>query len=301
MKAARRLLPALLALCLLLCGCTGDEAAAPAETGPAPAAVPARTPAPECPPYQELPVYMDGLLIDRGYVYEGTAFLSPEPLFDRAGLLMEYTPGPGGFTISAPGLALEAERSAEYLCANGRWFYTPLGCLETGGRVYLPAELLARLFSVSVSVGEDMLRADINSAGLSLLRGGENYYELNFPAEDFYWLSRIIYSETRDQPMAGLIGVGNVVLNRVASDNFPDTVFNVIFDRKGAVQFDPAADGSVLGEPDERSVIAACLCLEGYNTVGESLYFVNPDRGDGSWFEASLRLVISIGDHDFYM
>ena len=47
MKAARRLLPALLALCLLLCGCTGDEAAAPAETGPAPAAVPARTPAPE--------------------------------------------------------------------------------------------------------------------------------------------------------------------------------------------------------------------------------------------------------------
>ena len=47
--------------------------------------------------------------------------------------------------------------------------------------------------------------------------------------------------------------------------------------------------------------IAACLCLEGYNTVGESLYFVNPDRGDGSWFEASLRLVISIGDHDFYM
>lgn len=165
MKAARRLLPALLALCLLLCGCTGDEAAAPAETGPAPAAVPARTPAPERPPYQELPVYMDGLLIDRGYVYEGTAFLSPEPLFDRAGLLMEYTPGPDGFTISAPGLALEAERSAEYLCANGRWFYTPLGCLETGGRVYLPAELLARLFSVSVSVGEDMLRADINSAG----------------------------------------------------------------------------------------------------------------------------------------
>ena len=48
-------------------------------------------------------------------------------------------------------------------------------------------------------------------------------------------------------------------------------------------------------------MIAACLCLEGYNTVGESLYFVNPDRGDGSWFEASLRLVISIGDHDFYM
>lgn len=68
MKAARRLLPALLALCLLLCGCTGDEAAAPAETGPAPAAVPARTPAPERPPYQELPVYMDGLLIDRGCV-----------------------------------------------------------------------------------------------------------------------------------------------------------------------------------------------------------------------------------------
>lgn len=51
MKAARRLLPALLALCLLLCGCTGDEAAAPAETGRRPLPFP-----PERPPRNALPI-----------------------------------------------------------------------------------------------------------------------------------------------------------------------------------------------------------------------------------------------------
>ena len=44
----------------------------------------------------------------------------------------------------------------------------------------------------------------------------------------------------------------------------------------------------------------AKLALEGYNTAGESLYFVNPDIGAGSWFASNLTYVTSIGDHDFY-
>ena len=66
------------------------------------------------------------------------------------------------------------------------------------------------------------------------------------------------------------------------------------------MQFDPAASGSVYREPDALDVIAACLCLEGYNTVGESMYFVNASISDDSWFRSTKEFVVRIGDHDFY-
>ena len=118
--------------------------------------------------------------------------------------------------------------------------------------------------------------------------------------QDVYWLSRIIYAESGNQPLAGQIGVGNVVLNRVDNSRFPDTVYEVIFDRTYGVQFSPVESGSIYAEPDEEAVVAAKLALEGYNTAGESLYFVNPDIGAGSWFASNLTYVTSIGDHDFY-
>ena len=50
----------------------------------------------------------------------------------------------------------------------------------------------------------------------------------------------------------------------------------------------------------EECVIAAKLCLEGYDIVGGSLYFVNPDIGVSGWFRQTRTYVTSIGDHDFY-
>lgn len=47
-------------------------------------------------------------------------------------------------------------------------------------------------------------------------------------------------------------------------------------------------------------MLRAKLCLEGYDIVGGSLYFVNPDIGVSSWFRQTRTYVTSIGDHDFY-
>ena len=47
-------------------------------------------------------------------------------------------------------------------------------------------------------------------------------------------------------------------------------------------------------------MIAACLVLEGYNTVGGSLYFVNPEAADDAWFRQSLTPTVVIGHHHFY-
>ena len=74
----------------------------------------------------------------------------------------------------------------------------------------------------------------------------------------------------------------------------------MVLDREHTLQFEPVGTGEVTAVPDEEAEIAAYLCLEGYNTVGDSLYFVNPARGDASWFERALTKVCVIDDLHFY-
>ena len=80
----------------------------------------------------------------------------------------------------------------------------------------------------------------------------------------------------------------------------PDTVHDVIFDTRYGIQFSPVETGGIYAEPNEQSVIAAKLCLEGYNVAGDSLYFVNPETGSTAWFRETKTFVVTLGDHDFY-
>lgn len=119
--------------------------------------------------------------------------------------------------------------------------------------------------------------------------------------DDLYWLARIICAEACAEPMAGKIAVGNVVLNRVASEEFPDTIYEVIFDRKYGVQFEPVLRGTVFCEPDESCLEAARRALAGKNTVGDSLYFFNPELAESTWISDNRAFYTSIGGHDFYL
>ena len=162
------------------------------------------------------------------------------------------------------GVELKLAESGEYVEVNGRCLYLEGGLL--------------------------------NVDGAELLEAGESFYN----ADDVYWLSRIIYSESGNQSLEGMLGVGDVVMNRVASAAFPNSIYEVIFDSRYGVQFSPVETGSIYLEPTEECVIAAKLCLEGYDIVGGALYFVNPDIGVSSWFAQTRTYVTSIGDHDFY-
>ena len=123
---------------------------------------------------------------------------------------------------------------------------------------------------------------------------------MHYSADDLFWLSHIIHAEAGGEPLAAQIGVGNVVLNRVRSEQFPDSVIAVVLDRENMVQFDPVENGTVARVPDEQAILAACLCLEGYNTVGDCMYFLNPDKASSRWFEENLTEAIVIGNHAFY-
>ena len=100
--------------------------------------------------------------------------------------------------------------------------------------------------------------------------------------------------------MEGQIAVGNVVLNRVRSEQFPNTIYEVIFDRAYGVQFTPTANGTIYCEPDEEAIIAAKLCLEGYTLSEGILYFLNPALSSNFWVPNNRDYVMTIAGHDFY-
>ncbi len=118
--------------------------------------------------------------------------------------------------------------------------------------------------------------------------------------EDLYWLSRIISAEAKGESFTGQIGVGTVVLNRVKSKQFPNTVKGVVFDKKYGTQFTPVANGSIYDTPSASAVVAAKMCLDGYTLSGSVLYFLNPRIATSSWIQQNRKYAFRVGNHDFY-
>ena len=101
--------------------------------------------------------------------------------------------------------------------------------------------------------------------------------------------------------MEGKIAVANVVLNRVKSKDYPNTIYGVIFDRNHGVQFTPVLDGSIYLTPLGDSVIAAKRALEGENPIGNCLFFLNPQTAESKWILNNRPYFTTIDNHAFYL
>lgn len=122
----------------------------------------------------------------------------------------------------------------------------------------------------------------------------------SYTDEDLKWLAAIISAEARGEPFEGMLAVGTVVLNRTESCLFPDTVKDVILDCRYGVQFSPVADGSIKLPPTSESISAAILCLQGFRTDPDILFFYNPSLSDSTYFRESRTYEFRIGSHEFY-
>ena len=194
--------------------------------------------------------------------------------------------------VTAPGLKLCIKPEAKYIVANGRYLYVPNGVKVDGTHILVPVRTLCQALGATVTWDATTSVISI-TAGTGPIASGDSFYN----ADDLYWLSRIIYAESGNQSLEGKIAVGNVVLNRVASSKFPNSVYDVIFQRN---QFTPASSGSIKRTPSEEAVIAAKLCLDGANTAGNALYFVNPRVSPNSWAQRNRTYVTTIGAHAFF-
>lgn len=108
-------------------------------------------------------------------------------------------------------------------------------------------------------------------------------------------LARLVSGEARGEPYVGQVAVAAVVLNRVKSPAFPNTISGVIF-QTGA--FDAVWDGQFDMEPTENSIRAARDALNGWDPTGGCLYYYNPSTATNSWIWTR-RVQLTIGKHAF--
>lgn len=198
-------------------------------------------------------------------------------------------------SISGTGLEISLTIGENYMVANGRYIYLAEGAHNVNGSIVVPIRELAKVFGVEVLWDYDNWTVDLNTDNYCILESGDTFYD----ETDLYWLSHVIYAESGNQSLEGMMGVGNVVLNRLRDESgaFPDTIKGIIFQYG---QFAVAETGAIYLDPNPGSVVAAKLCLEGYNTVENALFFLNPKMCSDYWFRNTRTFLTTIGDHDFY-
>ena len=108
-------------------------------------------------------------------------------------------------------------------------------------------------------------------------------------------LARIIYGEARGEPYTGQVAVGAVVMNRVKSSSFPNTISGVIY-QSGA--FDAVRDGQINLTPDSTAKKAAQDALNGWDPTYGAIYYFNPATATNKWIW-SRPMTVTIGRHRF--
>ncbi len=116
-----------------------------------------------------------------------------------------------------------------------------------------------------------------------------------YSSSDIYLLAKVIAAEARGESYTGQVAVGAVVLNRVDSASFPDTVAGVVY-QKGA--FSAVTDSNWSVSPTAESRKAAQDALNGWDPTGGALYYYNPAKTSNKWIRTR-PVITTIGKHVF--
>ncbi len=198
----------------------------------------------------------------------------------------------------------------------------------------LPSLNSCSLGSLTVYAAEDALTEELETAFQEDVLTGESNVETDIPAEEtanepameetepagtvtelapvsesgsgledqeYQILLKIVEAEAGGEDLTGRILVANVVMNRVRSDCFPNTITEVVYQRSGrGAQFSPVSDGRIdrVGISAE-TVEAVSRALGGEDVSAGALYFRSVNSRSG-WFDHSLNRVLEYGNHIFY-
>lgn len=204
----------------------------------------------------------------------------------------------------------------EMLGADVRWdLGNKLAAILYDSKAYVPdiviiknkafteAEAIEGIFDCSVETMNNINVVAINRKGKSL-----SVSELvkimptygAYSKDDLEWLAKIVHAEAKGEDYESKLAVANVILNRVHSPLYPNTIRGVIFDKKAGVQFTPTANGSIYNNPSSDSYLAAIEALEGNNNAQYALFFINPKIAKSTWVSQNREFAFALGNHNFY-
>ena len=156
--------------------------------------------------------------------------------------------------------------------------------LKSFFKIILPLMFLLLLIFFIFFAGEGLFVEDVS-------------YAASGSTSDLQLMARAINGEARGEPYEGQVAVGAVILNRVKSSQFPNTIAGVIY-QSGA--FTAVADGQINQPIAEDSTVykAAQDAMNGWDPTGGCIYYFNPNTATNKWIW-SRPLVKTIGKHRF--
>lgn len=230
------------------------------------------------------------------FLYRDSTYIPIRFVSEALNAQVEWQEKSNTAMISFRGNKIELPVGKDYGYINGN--YTPIrtGVKLVSDRTFVPVRFVSEAMGATVTWEQDYYNVKIALDGITV--PSTLIEHRTYTNEDIYWLSRVISAESAGESMTGKIAVGNVVLNRVKSPDFPNTIYDVIFD---GYQFEPTINGTIYYNPTQDSIVAALRCLEGENVAGNSLFFFNPRIASSNWISNNRPYNQSIGNHDFYL
>lgn len=116
-----------------------------------------------------------------------------------------------------------------------------------------------------------------------------------YSQNDIQLMANAVYGEARGEPYTGQVAVAAVILNRVESASFPNTVSGVIFEPRA---FTAVADGQIWLTPNEKAKEAVLDAINGWDPSGNAEYYFNPDTATSKWIWSRPQIK-KIGKHIF--
>ena len=145
-------------------------------------------------------------------------------------------------------------------------------------------------------VGAATFRAlGMNDSYNVLMNQTQNSKPSEFTSSDLYLLAKTIYAEGRGEPYTGQVAIGAVILNRVRSPEFPNTISGVVYQKHA---FTAVSDGQINLTPNEKAMRAAQDAVDGWDPTGGALYYYNPAIATSSWIFTRETITV-IGKHVF--
>lgn len=236
--------------------------------------------------HRAVPIQMDGTVLEtQGWLTDGVTYAPLAELLPDWHLTWDDATNTARATDGDT--ALVADPSENTITYKEETYPAQVTLYQ--GRTYVPVRVV-------MEVQDSHVQWDSYFDGVAVTSPQAPYN-----ASDYYWLSRIISAESQGEPMEGQIAVGNVVVNRVGAEQFPDSIPDVIFDTNYGVQFEPLSNATLFLDPTPMAQTAADAVLTGVDVMGEALYFYAPTLSQGTWIRENRVFYQTLGCHDFYL
>ena len=170
-----------------------------------------------------------------------------------------------------------------------RWGYYTGSVDGINGQLTIKA---VKYFQSKNGLSVDGIIGPKTAAALGMTLSGSSS---SISSSDLNLLARCVYAEARGEPYTGQVAVAAVVLNRVKSASFPNTIAGVIYQ---PYAFTAVDDGQINLTPNDTAYKAAQDALNGWDPTYGCIYYFNPATATSSWIW-SREQVVTIGKHIF--